>query len=220
MTPEAITALSTAVLAVITLFLVIATAIAGYKSVKNLQATNEQGRLTLSIELLLSLDDNFNSTQMRRTRAEAARFLLDNKNRVGAADELGATFDVVGFFEKIANWVSTGALDEEAVWVRFYQFMYTYWFFADSHLKFVYNQPEGAIYWKSLRSFLGRCEENLNARMYAKYAKYRVQYPGLPSPTTLESFLTREAQRSVQQPPSAARQQPIPPAASEGGNSA
>ncbi|TDV10972.1 hypothetical protein C7404_11988 [Paraburkholderia caballeronis] len=73
-----------------------------------------RARYTMRIDLILKLEERFDSPQMRKTRADAARALQESEDT--DADAVGELLD---FLEQIGFLVSRHAIDLEAVYEYF-----------------------------------------------------------------------------------------------------
>lgn len=89
---------------------------------------SRRSRFSLGIELILKLDERFNSKELRDARRKAAKSLL-NKDNTYAAD------DVLDFFEMIGILVRRGALDEKMVWHIFFAWLHQYCHSAKEHIE-------------------------------------------------------------------------------------
>lgn len=87
-------------------------------------------RLTRSAELLLQLEDRFDSTTLRDARAGAAKAMLDRIVGRDARADVSAVDDVLDFFDTIGLLVRKRALDREMAWhsfeywIRYYLYIY------------------------------------------------------------------------------------------------
>ncbi len=80
---------------------------------------NKRAALSLSIDLLLKMDDRFNSPLLTNYRKHAAESLLAGKP-TDAVDE------VLDFFETIGLLVRKGAIEKEMTWSTFFYWILRY----------------------------------------------------------------------------------------------
>lgn len=105
----------------------IATIAIAMGSIFAVTSQNNQSRIALGVDLVLRLDDRFNSAQFRQLRRNAASSLL--KKSSAPPDE------VLDFFETIGMLVRRGVLDEEVVWHTFFYWVNGYWYAAHDYIK-------------------------------------------------------------------------------------
>ena len=81
---------------------------------------------SMSVDLTLKLDDKFNSDNLRKQRAKAAKSIL--KSNFKEAE------DVFDFFETVGLLVRRKALDKEVAWHSFFHWIHGYWTSSSSYL--------------------------------------------------------------------------------------
>src|SRR3989442_665480 len=73
-------------------------------------------RFSQNVELILKLDEKFNSPQFLEKRSRAAKCLRDKSYKDDKSDAKEDADDVLDFFETVQFLLKRGALDEETVW--------------------------------------------------------------------------------------------------------
>lgn len=91
-----------------------------------IRAESKRSRFALGVDLIIKLDERFNSEEMQKARQDAAKSLLD-KTYTGADDMLD-------FFEMIGLLTRRGALDEKMVWHTFFYWLHRYWCSANEYI--------------------------------------------------------------------------------------
>ena len=90
---------------------------------RSLTEQNERARLNLEFDLLIRMEDRFESPHFRSRRRAAARYLLDNAfvedEKVEMEPFTRAAADVGGIFEGLGYLQGLGVLRAESVWNRF-----------------------------------------------------------------------------------------------------
>ena len=175
----------------------IAAAAAAFIAVRGLQSSIEQARkemdhqyLALSAELMMGMEDRFNSQEMLKLRKDAAKFLLNsNAGNAEKATGLSALYDVLGFFQTVSNLARRGALDRGFVWDQYYLWMHMYWQLAVKPLQTTI--AENPLFWRDLRELLEDFHEFDNFVAVCNGRK-----PEGPRPEDeLRIFLRRELER-------------------------
>jgi len=113
--------------------------IAALASVVALWSESRQSRYALGIDLLLKLDERFDSGGMRKARRAAAQSMLD-KNY--AHCDL-----VLNFFGTVGLLTQRGALDERMVWQTFFYWIHGYWLSAQEYI--AQEKQNDATAWSS-----------------------------------------------------------------------
>ena len=92
---------------------------------------NERARLNLEFDLLIRMEDRFESSHFRSRRRAAARYLLDNAfvedEKVEMEPFTRAAADVGGIFEDLGYLQGLGVLRAQSVWNRFGKVTQVYW---------------------------------------------------------------------------------------------
>lgn len=83
-------------------------------------AESRRSRFSLSVDLILKLDERFNGELISKARKAAAKSISDK-----TYDEVD---DVLDFFEMIGMLTRHRALDEKMVWSMFSYWIYHYWY--------------------------------------------------------------------------------------------
>jgi hypothetical protein len=115
-TAEWILSIATIALVLVTAGLVLVTAIAFYLQ-------SRQNRFALGIDLLLKLDDQFDTPMMRASRRRASTYLKE-KQRIHTGsdvsiDDLEHSLDaVLDFFDQVGYFLKRGALEREQFGTR------------------------------------------------------------------------------------------------------
>src|SRR6266699_3172194 len=104
------------------LFILIATWVAVIVALFTLMSTQKSSRLSLGIEVLLRLDERFQSKHVRCARSRAAAVLskLANNQITTDDEQLKDTDEVLDFFESLGSMIRGGVLNAK--------FLYNYFF--------------------------------------------------------------------------------------------
>jgi hypothetical protein len=137
-------------------------------------------RLTMGVDSLLRLSEDWNSPRMTRIRRLAAKALLD-----GNPDANVDT--VLDWFETVALMVRRGGFDEEFTWHTFYVWMAHYWVAGQDYIRDT-QADEGEITWGDF--------SKLMPRLFAREAGSEKWTPAevYPSMGDVQTFLEDEAQ--------------------------
>ncbi|MGB9730136.1 DUF4760 domain-containing protein [Caldisericum sp.] len=100
-------------------------------------------RFTLSVELLLILEDRFNNEKMIRHRQMAAKSLLKDKT-----DYNNSIMEILTFFEMIGLLIKRRALDEEMVWEMFCEEICYYYMASKKIIED--DQSKDPAFWRNL----------------------------------------------------------------------
>lgn len=85
-----------------------------------------RSRFSLSIDLVLKLESQFNNGSFKRLRAGAAKAAL--------ANELTPAEDVFDFFETIGLLLRRKAVNEEFAWHTFFHWVHGYWTVGNEYI--------------------------------------------------------------------------------------
>jgi len=85
---------------------------------------SRRARFSLGIDLILRLDNYFNSVDFRKKRNEAATALLSGD--LSSESQKVAVDDVLNFFETVGFLTRRGIIDFEVVWCFFFYYMHRY----------------------------------------------------------------------------------------------
>src|SRR5205085_13528 len=89
-------------------------------------AESKRSRFSLSVDLIMTLDERFNSDLIRKARRAAAKSINDKTyNEVD---------DVLDFFETVGMLTRRHALDEQLVWSTFSYWFYFYWYSTKEYI--------------------------------------------------------------------------------------
>lgn len=140
-------------------------------------------RLTMGVDALLRLSEEWSSPRMTRKRRRAAKALLDG-NPDSNVD------DVLDWFETVALLVRRGGFDEEFTWHTFYVWMAHYWVAAQDYIRDV-QEDERGITWADF--------SELMPRLFAREAGTEKWTPAdvYPSLTNVREFLEDETHLAV-----------------------
>lgn len=86
----------------------------------------QRSRFSLNVDLILKLDDRFNSSYFKSIRKTGAQSI--KRKTFSEADE------IVDFFEMVGALVRRGALDADLVWHSFFYWIHHYKFALDQHI--------------------------------------------------------------------------------------
>lgn len=134
----------------------------------------EQSKITLAVQILMKLEDDFDNPRMRAKRTRAAKALQSQPNK-GTAD-IDAILD---FFEGVALYEQSGAIETKFVWHGFYL-----WFSYYYHLTKIYRtevRQDDSETWADLE------------RLYQRTSSFEGQnQPRSPTPAEQAEFLRDE----------------------------
>ncbi len=134
-------------------------------------------RFSLSIDLILKMDERFDSSQMRRTRQAAAKALLNQ--RYDKAE------DVLDFFETLGMLAKRKALNDEMVWATFFYWLNNYWWAAKEHIWILQKED------KTVYSYIGDFRKRM---LIIEIKKRRCSESDVdPSEESLKAFLDYES---------------------------
>ncbi len=85
-----------------------------------------KSNFSMSVDLILKLDGNFNHDSFKKLRRIAAKNII--KNNFKEAE------DVFDFFETIGLLLRKGALDKEMVWNTFFYWIHHYWIAGSEYI--------------------------------------------------------------------------------------
>ncbi|MCX5677541.1 MAG: hypothetical protein NTY76_00310 [Candidatus Omnitrophica bacterium] len=88
---------------------------------------NKRSTFALGVDLIMKLDDRFNSEKMRKARCAAATSLLNGN--------ISDATEVLDFFETIGYFIRRGALDKKTVWQIFFYWANNYWHSAKEYIE-------------------------------------------------------------------------------------
>jgi hypothetical protein len=140
-------------------------------------------RLTMGVDALPRLSEDWNSSRMLGMRRRAARALLDG-NPDSNVD------NVLDWFETVALLVKRGGFDEEFTWHTFYVWMAHYWVAAQDYIRDT-QEEEGGITWADF--------SDLMPRLFAREAGTEdwTAADVYPSLTDVQEFLDSETHLAV-----------------------
>lgn len=134
----------------------------------------QQSKITLAVQILMKLEDDFDNPRMRAKRARAAKALQSQPGK-GTAD-VDAILD---FFEGVALYEQSGAIKTKFVWHGFYL-----WFSYYYHLTMAYRtevRQDDPQTWADLE------------RLYQRTSAFEDQnQPRSPTPAEQAEFLADE----------------------------
>ena len=151
-TAEWILSIATIALVLVTAGLVLVTAIAFYLQ-------SRQNRFALGIDLLLKLDDQFDTPMMRASRRRASTYLKE-KQRIHTGsdvsiDDLEHSLDaVLDFFDQVGYFLKRGALERGAVWSAFYHQVHHWYCNAEKYI--TSERQRDATTWKNFEYLDGQ----------------------------------------------------------------
>lgn len=77
----------------------------------------------MNLDLILKLDDKFNSIEFKKIRSKASNAILSEETD----NKFVQVEDVFDFFETLGYFVKHKALDKKIVWHTFYGWVHSYW---------------------------------------------------------------------------------------------
>jgi hypothetical protein len=98
---------------------------------RSLAEQNQHVRLNLEVDLLIRLEDRFDSPRMLATRKRAAEYIKDTFFLDGSLREVHTlnrdAWDVLNFFEDLGYFVKIGAVRPFTIWRTFGWWSFAYW---------------------------------------------------------------------------------------------
>lgn len=91
---------------------------------------SKRSRFSISIDLILRLDNDFNSPHFKEIRRKAA-VAFRSKDYSKGSNEID---DILDFFEGVAFFIKRRAVDKKTVWHFFFTYMYRFWHFAEKYI--------------------------------------------------------------------------------------
>jgi hypothetical protein len=155
--------------------------LAAIAAVLTLYFENKRSRFSVGIDLLLKLDERYDTVGMRRLRRSAAKSLLA-KSASGDVDE------VLDFFEMIGFLVQGGALDKKMVWHNFFHSVSGYWNSAKEYIQQEQERLKDPTVWREL-DFLYKSVTTIEKR-----ERKCLDSDLLLSKDSIEKFLQEEAE--------------------------
>ena len=148
-------------LSIATILLVLATAGVFYLQ-------SRQNRFALGVDLLLKLDDQFDTPMMRASRRRASTYLKEKQRiHTGSAvsfDDLEYSLDaVLDFFDQVGHLLKHGALERGAVWDAFYHQVHHWYSNAEEYI--TSQRQRDATIWENL--------EYLNRQLVAEQMRHK-----------------------------------------------
>lgn len=105
-----------------------------------------RSRASFRVELILKLDDRFNSKDFRKLRTKAVKSIL--KKKFKDAEEI---FD---FFETVGLLLRKGTLDKEMVWNTFFYWIHHYWVVCEDYI--ANEQRDDSSTWEDFKFLHGQ----------------------------------------------------------------
>lgn len=105
-----------------------------------LLAEGKRSRFSIGVDIILKLDERFNTEELRKIRRVAAKSILDKTYR--DAEE------VLDFFEMMGLMVRKGALNEEMVWNLFFYWIHRYRLSANEYIE--KERQKDSMVWANL----------------------------------------------------------------------
>jgi len=106
-----------------------AAVIAAGAAVVGVYTESKRARFALGVDLLMKVDERFNSEQIRKARRAAAECLVDKTKK-----DVSDTDDLLDFFDSLGLLTRRGALDEVMVWHTFFPWVNVYWNAANQYI--------------------------------------------------------------------------------------
>jgi len=134
----------------------------------------QQSKIALAVQVLMKLEDDFDSPRMRAKRARAAK-ALQNRPHEGTAD-IDAILD---FFEGVALYERSGVIETEFVWHGFYMW-FSYYYHLTNRYRTEVRQDDSKT-WADIES------------MYQRLSAFEgVDQPKHPTSAEIAKFLNDE----------------------------
>lgn len=138
-------------------------------------------------DILIRLNERFNSNDFRNLRSKCCQRLL--KNKVHPDDKID---DVLNFFEELGELLKVEALDKKSTWAIFYYWVVHY-YHATKEYRLSFREDDPALFtgFQYLFDELNNQEKsNRNKNRYQTAPKY-------DSMASLEAFLIKESQMEI-----------------------
>lgn len=155
---------------------------------------NRRERFYRGIELIINLEERYNTDEMQQAVRTAAAYLIGAHRRdstTSAADvqrsekellpELATVLNFFQFIARLAN--SRNVLDKDLVWNNFYHRMYAFWTMSEEHTE-PFRQRNKVI-WRDIPDLLIQ----LRSFTIEEYRKRDLEPPDLPTEDDLISRL-------------------------------
>ncbi|HXM22200.1 MAG TPA: hypothetical protein VN948_13160 [Terriglobales bacterium] len=110
---------------------------------RNFEKQTTAYQLSLSVEMALRLDQQFNQIEFRKIRSLAAKALLYHANE-------GIAEDIFDFFDSIGLFVKLGAFRDEIAHSYFFHWINLYWHAGKQHIGM--KQKETSEVWKDFET--------------------------------------------------------------------
>lgn len=102
-------------------------------------------RFIHAVDLIVKLDDDFHSTEMRQLRRTAATALLD-KTKTHPTDAI----IILDFFEKVGCLTRYRVLDKRMVWHEMYHWIHRYYLAAFDYITMMRTMQKDDTLWEDL----------------------------------------------------------------------
>ncbi len=102
-----------------------------------------RSRFSMNLDLVLKLDDRFNSIEFKKLRAKIAQSILEHgKEQID--DDIEDVFDL---FESVGYFVKHRALNKKIVWHTFYVWLHGYWSIGKDYIYLLrLNKNDNTLY--------------------------------------------------------------------------
>lgn len=89
-----------------------------------------RANFSMNLDLVLKLDDKFNSPDFKEIRKKVSQTMLNSESE----EKFDDAEDVFDFFETLGYFVKHNALNKKIVWHTFYHWVHLYWCWARIYL--------------------------------------------------------------------------------------
>jgi hypothetical protein len=106
-----------------------------------------RSQFSMNLDLILKLDDKFNSSDFKKIRSKASSAILSEEtdNKFIHAE------DVFDFFETLGYFVKHKALDKKIVWHTFYGLAHSYWSVGKDYIFSVRKEKADDTLWEDFQ---------------------------------------------------------------------
>jgi hypothetical protein len=103
-----------------------------------------RSRFSMNLDLVLKMDDKFNSSTFKELRTKVSNAVL-NPEAVNKFIDAEEVFD---FFETLGYFVKHKALDKKIVWHTFYIWVHAYWSLGKDHILLMQKEYNDDTLWE------------------------------------------------------------------------
>jgi len=161
-----------------------AAVVAALAAIVAIWTEGKRARFSQGLELLLRLDEEFDSEEFKKKRRAVAKLLLKEEENFEKGKRLEEVEDILNHFQIIGFLLRKGVLDKELVWVHFFFWLNHYYLFLKPHIASVREWEPTA--WEDV--------DWLHRRLAVLERKHRPKGMSIqPTDEMIREFLTRES---------------------------